>query len=75
MEKGLLQEAEKRKISLEEYKSRVAGALVGTKEDVTQKLKEYKELGVTHYIFMVPYQQEVEYMNLFDTEILPEMLK
>ena len=75
MEKGLIQEAEKRNITVEEYKERVAGALVGTKEQVIQKLIAYKEIGITHYIFMVPYQEEIEYLELFDTEILPKMLK
>jgi len=75
MEKGLVQEAEKRNIDLETYKERVAGSLIGTKEQVIEKLLEYKEVGVTHYIFMVPYLQEVEYMNLFENEILPEIIR
>jgi len=75
MEKGLIQEAEKRNITVEEYKERVAGALVGTKEQVIQKLIAYKEIGITHYIFMVPYQEEIEYLELFNTEIIPKMLR
>jgi alkanesulfonate monooxygenase SsuD/methylene tetrahydromethanopterin reductase-like flavin-dependent oxidoreductase (luciferase family) len=74
MEKGLIAEAEKRKISVEEYKTRVKGALVGTKEQVTQKLLEYKKVGITHYIFMVPYEQEMKYLNMFNDEILSNVV-
>ncbi len=74
MEKGLIAEAEKRKISVEEYKTRVKDTLVGTKEHVLHKLLEYKEVGVTHYIFMFPYQQEMKYLNLFNDEILSKVI-
>jgi alkanesulfonate monooxygenase SsuD/methylene tetrahydromethanopterin reductase-like flavin-dependent oxidoreductase (luciferase family) len=73
MEKGFLQEAEKRNISLSEYTKRVEGALVGTKDFIIQQLKEYRDLGVSHYIFMVPYQKEIEYLKLFETEIIPKL--
>lgn len=70
MAKGLVVEAEKRKISLEEYKGRIKGALIGTPEMVKEKLQQYYDLNVSHYIFMFPYEQEIEYLELFEKEIL-----
>ena len=70
MTEGLQEEAEKRNISLEEYKFRIEGALIGTTDTIIEKLKAYKALGVTHFIFMFPYEKELEYLEIFNTKIL-----
>ncbi|MHA2173453.1 MAG: LLM class flavin-dependent oxidoreductase [Candidatus Hodarchaeales archaeon] len=70
MAKGLNEEAEKRKITLEAYKDRIKGALIGTPEMVKEKLQKYKDINVSHFIFMFPHQQEIEYMDLFEKKIL-----
>ena len=70
MAKGLVIEAEKRNISVEEYKNRIQGALIGTPEIVKEKLQQYSDLSVSHFIFMFPYQQELEYLELFESKIL-----
>ncbi|UCG00786.1 MAG: LLM class flavin-dependent oxidoreductase [Candidatus Heimdallarchaeota archaeon] len=65
------EEAAKRNISVEEYSNRVEGALIGTKDEIIQQLRKYLELDVSHFIFMFPFQKEVEYMNNFSKYILP----
>jgi alkanesulfonate monooxygenase SsuD/methylene tetrahydromethanopterin reductase-like flavin-dependent oxidoreductase (luciferase family) len=67
---GLQQEAKKRNISLEEYKKRIEGALIGTVNTIIDKLKAYKNLGVTHFIFMFPYEKELEYLEIFNSQII-----
>jgi alkanesulfonate monooxygenase SsuD/methylene tetrahydromethanopterin reductase-like flavin-dependent oxidoreductase (luciferase family) len=73
MAKGLVEEAEKRKITLEAYKDRIKGALIGTPEIVKEKLQKYKDINVSHFIFMFPYQHEIEYLELFEKQILPSL--
>ena len=67
------EEAAKRNISIEEYSKRIEGALVGTKEEIIHLLRKYLELDVSHFIFMFPFDKEVEYMTEFSKDILPEL--
>ncbi|MCG3220639.1 MAG: hypothetical protein H7641_04600 [Candidatus Heimdallarchaeota archaeon] len=48
-------------------------ALVGTKEVLIEKMKEYKKLKLDHFIIMFPYQKELEQMKIFSEEILPKI--
>ena len=66
------EEAAKRNISVEDYSKRIEGALVGTKDEIIQQLQEYFELGVSHFIFMFPFDQEIKYMSDFSQNILPK---
>ena len=70
MNDGIKKESEKRNISVEDYQKRIEGALVGTSKEIKEKLVQYKNLGVSHFIFMFPYQQELEYLEIFEKEIL-----
>ncbi|MFX0206431.1 MAG: LLM class flavin-dependent oxidoreductase [Candidatus Hodarchaeota archaeon] len=67
------EEAAKRNISVEEYSKRVEGALVGTKEEIIEQLRKYFELGVFHFIFMFPFDQEIEYLSDFSKNILQKL--
>ncbi|MFX1518132.1 MAG: hypothetical protein ACFFC6_17680, partial [Promethearchaeota archaeon] len=67
------EEATKRGISLEDYSKRVEGALVGTKDQIIDQLKKYLELNVSHFIFMFPFNKEIDYMTFFLKGILPEI--
>ena len=66
----LQEEAKKRNITLDDYKKRMEGALIGTADTIIKKLKDYKNLGVTHFIFMFPYEKELEYLEIFNKQIL-----
>ncbi|MHA2245761.1 MAG: LLM class flavin-dependent oxidoreductase [Candidatus Hodarchaeales archaeon] len=72
-EEMIQEEAAKRNISIEEYSKRIEGALIGTKEEIIQQLRKYLELSVSHFIFMFPFDKEVEYMTEFSKDILPEL--
>ena len=67
------EEATKRNISIEEYSKRVKGALIGTKEQLFEQLIKYLALNVSHFIFMFPFEKEIEYMTIFSKDILPEL--
>jgi alkanesulfonate monooxygenase SsuD/methylene tetrahydromethanopterin reductase-like flavin-dependent oxidoreductase (luciferase family) len=71
MIKGLVIEASKRNISVEEYQKRIVGALIGTPQMLIEKLRAYRKLDISHYIFMFPYQEELEYLSLFEDQIIP----
>ncbi len=73
MAKGLVNEAKKRKISLNEYKKRIQDALIGTPEMVIEKLRNYQKLNISHYIFMFPHQEEMEYLEIFGKNIIPAL--
>ncbi|MFW9854386.1 MAG: LLM class flavin-dependent oxidoreductase [Candidatus Thorarchaeota archaeon] len=74
MESRMKEEASKRNLSYEQYKDRVKGALVGTKDMIIEKLIAYKNLGVSHFILMFPMKEELQYLVRFNDEILPEVL-
>jgi len=74
MERGLKEEAQKRNISLADYQQRIEGALVGTQDQIIEKLAQYPKLGITHYIFMLPHQHEAKYIQQFTDEILPTII-
>ena len=59
------QRALARKITVEEADKQMQGALVGTREQIYDKIVKYKEIGVTHFVFMFPYGEEEEYLGQF----------
>jgi alkanesulfonate monooxygenase SsuD/methylene tetrahydromethanopterin reductase-like flavin-dependent oxidoreductase (luciferase family) len=73
METKMKEEALKRDLSLDQYKERVKGALVGTKDMIIEKLIGYKEIGVSHFTLMFPMKEELQHLSLFDKEILPKV--
>ncbi|MFW9990629.1 MAG: LLM class flavin-dependent oxidoreductase [Candidatus Odinarchaeota archaeon] len=66
--------AQQRNFSIEEYTKRLEGALVGTKEEITEKLAKYIKLGVTHFVFMFPAKEEPTYLRIFNDEIFPSVI-
>ncbi|MFX1252070.1 MAG: LLM class flavin-dependent oxidoreductase [Promethearchaeota archaeon] len=73
METRMKAEAEKRNMSLEKYQDRVKGALIGTTEQIVEKLTNYKKVGVSHFIFMFPMKEESTYLQLFNDDIIPKV--
>ncbi len=57
--------AKKRGISLKELQKRLEGTLHGTVDEIMEKLRQYKRIGITHLIVMFPYQHEKEQIRLF----------
>lgn len=73
MTKEIKIEAKKRNISVEEYEKHIEGALIGTQDQVVEKLSDYHKLGISHYIFMFPHKQEIDYIHRFTDDILPKI--
>jgi len=61
--------AEERKISLEEMEKRIESALHGTSEEIVEKIRAYRKIGIEHMIFMFPHKQEVEQIKFFAENI------
>lgn len=57
----------------EQMERRLSGSLYGTPEEITEKLRKYVKLGITHFIFMFPKDKEVESMQIFDQQIIPKL--
>ncbi|MFX0094687.1 MAG: LLM class flavin-dependent oxidoreductase [Candidatus Hodarchaeota archaeon] len=71
MEKYMKEEAKKQNLPFKEFKKQVQNLLMGTKDQIIEKLLEYQKIGVPHFIFMFPYPEELKYLQLFNNEILP----
>ena len=74
METAIVEGAKKRNISLEKYRERIKSAMWGTPETIVEKLQAYKELGVTHSIFMFPQEEEIKQVEIFGKKVIPKML-
>ncbi len=73
MEKGIIESAKKRNIPLEKYRERVSSSMWGTPEIIIKKLEEYRDLGVSHSIFMFPHQEELKQIELFGSKVLSKL--
>ena len=73
MEKAIVEGAKKRSIPLDKYRERIASSMWGTSEILVEKLVAYKELGVSHSIFMFPYENEISQIKLFGKEVIPKI--
>lgn len=58
METAIIEGARKRDVSVEKYRERISSSFWGTPDTLREKLKEYIDLGVSHFIFMFPHQEE-----------------
>lgn len=70
MENAIIEGAKKRNISLDQYRKRISSSLWGTPEDLVEKLEAYKDLGVSHSIFMFPKEKEIEQIELFGKHVI-----
>ena len=70
---AIIKSSEERKVPVEEIEKGMERTLVGTKEELVEKLKGYKSLNLDHFIIMFPYQKELEQMMIFNEEILPKV--
>ncbi|RMG37036.1 MAG: LLM class flavin-dependent oxidoreductase [Methanobacteriota archaeon] len=64
---------ERRGITMDQLEKRMEGALHGTVEEIVDKLKAYKQLGITHFIFMFPQNQEIESMEIFADKVISKV--
>ncbi len=70
MEDQITKAAKERGIQQDEYRKRVSKALWGTPEMIASRLREYADCGVSHFIFMFPYSQELDQMTLLKEQVL-----
>ncbi|MFQ5553329.1 MAG: LLM class flavin-dependent oxidoreductase [Thermoplasmata archaeon] len=61
-------------VPLEAFRARMEqGTVVGTAEEVTGRLLEYRELGVTYFVFQVEGALEGEPVRLFADGVMPQL--
>ncbi|MHA1909064.1 MAG: LLM class flavin-dependent oxidoreductase [Candidatus Thorarchaeota archaeon] len=73
METAIIENAEKRKVSVEDYRKRIESAMWGTPEMLVEKLRAYDELGVSEAIFMFPHEVEVSQIELFGKQVISKI--
>lgn len=73
MEKAIVEGAKKRNIPLEKYRERITSAMWGTPDVIVEKLQTYKDLGVTHSIFMFPQEEEIKQVEIFGKKVIPKI--
>jgi alkanesulfonate monooxygenase SsuD/methylene tetrahydromethanopterin reductase-like flavin-dependent oxidoreductase (luciferase family) len=73
MEKAIVEGAKKRNIPLDKYRERIASSMWGTPEMLVEKLLAYKDLGVSHSIFMFPHEKEISQVKIFGKEVIPKI--
>jgi alkanesulfonate monooxygenase SsuD/methylene tetrahydromethanopterin reductase-like flavin-dependent oxidoreductase (luciferase family) len=71
MEKTIEEVAKERNMEVADYRERVNSALWGDSEIIIQRIREYQEIGVTHFIFMFPYSEEHAQIQAFGEYVLP----
>ncbi|MFQ5871534.1 MAG: LLM class flavin-dependent oxidoreductase, partial [Candidatus Geothermarchaeales archaeon] len=59
--------------TVDEYLARRRGALVGPPEQVIDRLQEYMDLGIDHFILMFPDIREVTPLSYFASEVIPNL--
>ncbi len=67
------QVAKKRGFTMEEVERRYKGSLHGTVEEIIHLLKQYNELGISHFIFMFPQNEEIKSIKIFKDKIIPKL--
>ncbi len=72
-EEAIIEGAKKRNITTEQYRKRIASALWGTPEDIIEKLSAFRDLGVSHSIFMFPQEEEIKQIELFGEKVIPKL--
>ena len=68
-EKRLERVAKRDGMSAEEWRARRSRAFVGTSADAVSHLRRYTDLGVTQFMVVFPFQEEVESLKLFADEV------
>ncbi len=65
--------AEQRNTTVEEIEKRLEGAFHGTPDEIAHWIKDYRKLGVSHFIFMFPGGQEIESIEKFSDLVIPNI--
>jgi alkanesulfonate monooxygenase SsuD/methylene tetrahydromethanopterin reductase-like flavin-dependent oxidoreductase (luciferase family) len=73
MEAAIIENAKTRNISVDEYRERVAQALWGTPDYMVKRLCEFVKIGVTHFIFMFPHEQELAQIRVLGKSVLSKL--
>ncbi len=73
MEEAIIENAKERNISVDEYRERVAQALWGTPDYMVKRLREFMKVGVTHFIFMFPHEQELAQIKVLGKAVLSKL--
>ncbi len=71
--KHLKETAEHQKVSVEELEKRLANIVHGTPDEIVAKLKDYKKIGVDHFIMFFPQNEEVQQIKIFADKIMPKI--
>ena len=67
----LSSEAQKRGISVDDFKSTLGNSIVGTPEHCARQLRRYVDSGVTYFFLLFPHPIDLTQVRLFSREVIP----
>lgn len=70
-EQAVKKRAEQRKLTFDQAKDQLKGALHGTAEFWIHRLKAYQDVGVDHFVLMFPHEKEIASIIKVNELILP----
>jgi alkanesulfonate monooxygenase SsuD/methylene tetrahydromethanopterin reductase-like flavin-dependent oxidoreductase (luciferase family) len=73
MEAAIIENAKTRDITPEEYRERINQALWGSPEQMIARLQEFQNIGVEHFIFMFPHEQEISQIKALGDSVIPKL--
>lgn len=73
METAIIENAKARKVSVNEYRKRVSQALWGSTDHIASRLREFKQIDVSHIVLMFPHKEEIEHIKTFGKSVLPKL--
>lgn len=73
MDLAISENAAKRGVSEEKYRERISSALWGTPKMITERLKQYIALGISHIILMLPRGEELNQIKLIGQKVLSKL--
>ncbi|MDF1540686.1 MAG: LLM class flavin-dependent oxidoreductase [Candidatus Thorarchaeota archaeon] len=73
MESAIIEGAEKRKVSIDDYRKRITSAMWGTCEMLVEKLQAYEKLGVSHAILMLPSESEKSQIEMIGNSVIKKI--
>jgi len=73
MESAVIEGAEKRKMSVDDYRKRITSAMWGTPDMLVEKLRGYQDLGVSHAILMLPSESEMKQIEMIGSSVFKKL--
>ena len=73
METAIIENAKARKVSASDYRKQISQALWGSTDHMLSRLREFKQIGVSHVVLMFPHKEEIEHIKTIGKSVIPKL--